>query len=154
MEGAVQFRSSILEVFQEDVLLVGGVFVVVVLSSRLNPFVFIQWALGKIPGTPTDEVDDGGALQLHGFVLVARRRVLHVIQMGVGSVEGVVVVSGYLFQVDRTRIIGSVEAMHVEGFAPVEGFVGSSGFDRAGIGRGLWRRTNGVYDRNVDGGRV
>lgn len=88
---------------------------------------------------------------MHGFVLVAGRRV---IQMGVGPVEGVVVVSGDLFQIDRTRIVGSVEAVHVEGFTPVEGLVGPSGFDWAGVGRGLWRRTNGVDDRNVDGRRM
>lgn len=44
--------------------------------------------------------------------------------------------------------------MHVEGFTPVEGLVGPSGFDWAGVGRGLRRRTNGVDDRNVDGRRM
>lgn len=120
----------------------------------MDTFVFVQRALSEIPGASADQVDDGGALQLHGFVLVAGGRVLQIIQIGVGSVEGVVVVSGDFFQIDRTRIVGSVEAVHVEGFASVESFVGAGGFDRAGVGRGLGRRTNGVDDRNVDGGRV
>lgn len=85
---------------------------------------------------------------------MAWRCVLQIIQMGVGSVEGVVVVSGDLFQVDRTRVVRSVEAVYVKGFAPVEGFVGPGGFDRARVGRWLGRRTNSVDDRNVDGGRV
>lgn len=62
VQGAVQFRGSVLKVFQEDVLLVGGVFVVmVVLGSRLDTFVFVQRALGQIPGASADQVDDGGA---------------------------------------------------------------------------------------------
>lgn len=79
---------------------------------------------------------------------------MQIIQMGVGSIEGVVVVSGYFFQIDRTRVVRSVEAVDVEGFAPVEGLVGPSGFYGARVGWGLGRRTNGVDDRNVDGGRV
>lgn len=50
VQGAVQFRGSVLKVFEEDVLLVGGVFVVVVLGTRLDTFVFVQRALGEIPG--------------------------------------------------------------------------------------------------------
>lgn len=54
VQGAVQFRGSVLKVFKEDVLLVGGVFVVVVLGTRLDTFVFVQRALGEIPGASAD----------------------------------------------------------------------------------------------------
>lgn len=134
VQGPVQFRSSVLEVFQEDVLLVGGVFVVV-LGSRLHSFVFVERTLGEIPGASADQINDGGALQLHGFVLVTGGGVLEVVQMGVGPVEGVVVVFGDLLQIDWTRIVGSVEAVDVEGFAPVECLVGSGGFDWTGVSR-------------------
>lgn len=147
MQRSVQFGGAVLQVLEEDRFLVGGVLV--------DALVLVQRALGEVARTSADQVHDRGTLELHGLVLVAGRRSLQVVQVRVGPVERVVVVAVELLQVDGTRVVGSVEAVHVERLAAVQGLVGAGGLHRARVGqRRLRRRGYVVDDRNVDRGRV